>query len=177
MSRIGKMEIQIPQGVTVGIKDQAVEVKGKLGELKREFHPRVAVEQDGGVLRVKRLGESKQDRALHGLSRSLLANMVQGVSEGYQRNIELVGVGYRMEKKGDRVIFQIGFSHVVDFPIPPDLEINVEKSLLSVKGIDKERVGQVSANIRALKPPDPYKGKGLRYQGEKIKLKPGKSGA
>lgn len=177
MSRIGKKEIPLPQGVTVSIKGSAVEVKGKLGKLSREFHPRVRIEQDGDVLRVKRQSDDREDKALHGLSRSLLANMVQGVSEGYEKALELQGVGYRVEKKGNRVLFQVGFSHSVDFPIPDDLTIDVDKNVVTVRGIDKERVGAVSASIRAIKPPDPYKGKGVRYRGEMVRLKPGKSGA
>ncbi|MFH1538431.1 MAG: 50S ribosomal protein L6 [bacterium] len=177
MSRTGKREIPLPQGVTVSIKGNSVEVKGKLGALRREFHPRVSVEQDGNVLRVKRQSDSRGDKALHGLSRTLLANMVTGVSEGFAKSLELNGVGYRMEKKGNRVLFQVGFSHSVDLPVPDDLTMDVEKNVITVKGIDKERVGAVSASIRAIRPPDPYKGKGIRYRGEMVKLKPGKSGA
>ena len=177
MSRIGRREIPLPKGVQVEIDGQVIRVRGALGELTRILHPRIRAEHDGSVIKTLRSSDERQDRALHGLTRTLVANMVRGVTEGFEKNLEVQGIGYKVEKKGDRILLSMGFSHPVEFLIPSDVRIDVDKNLVKVTGIDKERVGQISASIRGIKPPDTYKGKGIRYQGEKIKLKPGKSGA
>jgi large subunit ribosomal protein L6 len=177
MSRIGKKKIPIPDGAKVTVDGGNVAVKGKLGELRLELHPAITVELDSKEIRVQRHSESKQHRALHGLMRSLIANMTIGVTTGFVKTLEVKGVGYRADVKGKNLILSVGYSQPVEFPIPDDIKIEVDKqNNITVSGINKERVGQVSADIRAIRPPDAYKGKGIRYQGEKIKLKPGKSG-
>lgn len=178
MSRIGKKPVPIPSGVTVAIDGTHVRVKGKLGELERTLHERIVVEQEDGAVQVKRASESKFDRSLHGLSRTLVDNMVVGVSQGFTRNMEVVGVGYRVELKGsDKLLFNVGFSHPVEFKLPDGIKAEVEKTVVKLTGIDKEKLGLVCAKLRAIRPPDAYKGKGIRYQDERIKLKPGKSGS
>ena len=177
MSRIGKKKVLIPTGTKVTVDGRKVTVKGKLGELAMDVHPRISVEQDGSEIRVARGSDLKQDRALHGLTRSLIANMVHGVTDGFTKVLEVKGVGYRADQKGNLLVLSVGYSHPVEFKIPSDIKIEVDKqNNISISGIDKERVGQVAADIRAFRPPDPYKGKGIRYRGERIKLKPGKSG-
>jgi large subunit ribosomal protein L6 len=177
MSRIGKREVPVPPGTTVTIDGATVTVQGKLGTLSRTLHPRIRVEQDGAVLRVLRASDDKPDRQLHGLSRTLVANMIEGVNTGFTRALEIQGVGYRVELKKNALLFNIGYSHPVDFPLPETVKAEVEKNVIRISGSDKELIGQLAANIRAIRKPDPYKGKGIRYQGERIKLKPGKSGA
>lgn len=178
MSRIGKKKIPIPDGAKVTIDSRKVAVKGKLGELFLDVHPRISVELDGKEIKVTRGSDVKSDRALHGLTRSLLANMVHGVTEGFSKVLEIKGVGYRADMKGSLLVVSAGHSHPDEFRVPEGIKIEVDKqNNITVSGIDKERVGQVSADIRAIRPPDPYKGKGIRYRGEQIKLKPGKSGA
>ncbi|MEW5947341.1 MAG: 50S ribosomal protein L6 [bacterium] len=176
MSRIGRSVIHLPDSVKVSIAGNTVRVAGRLGETAAQLSPRVAVTLDGKTLRVERKSDGCDDRALHGLARTLVANMVRGVTEGYEKTLEVHGTGYKVEKKKDSIVLQLGFAHPVEFPIPGDIAIDVDRNVIKVRGIDSERVGTVSASIRSLKPPDPYKGKGIRCQGERIKLKPGKSG-
>jgi large subunit ribosomal protein L6 len=178
MSRIGRTPIPVPRGVDVTIEDgNLVRVKGPLGQLERQLPADMRIVQDGGQIIVTRPSDKKQHRALHGLTRSLLANMVQGVAEGYRRNLEIQGVGYRALKAGDRLALQVGYSHLVIMDPPSGIEFVVESpTRLAVTGIDKELVGEMAARIRKVRPPEPYKGKGIRYQGEIVRLKAGKAG-
>lgn len=174
MSRIGSKPIAIPQGVDVKIDNQVVEIKGKRGVLSREIHARTTVSRQGDEMVVTPVN-MRTDKALWGLSRSLLANMVIGVTEGFVKKMEIVGVGYRAAVKGNSLALSLGLSHPVDFPIPDGIKISVEKNtLLTVEGNDPAVVGQVCADIRKYRPPEPYKGKGIRYQGEIILRKEGK---
>ena len=177
MSRIGKMPVNVPSGVDVRIDGSNVTVKGARGELSREFHERVGVSIDGDVLTVSRIDDTREARSLHGLSRALLANMVVGVSEGYTRLLEIHGVGYRAAMKGSAIELQVGFSHSVLVEAPEGITFEVpEPTRITVSGIDKEQVGQVAADIRKIRPPEPYKGKGIRYAGEHVRRKAGKAG-
>ena len=177
MSRIGKMPVPVPSGVSVDIDGQSVKVKGPKGELNRQFHERVTVSLDEGEAVVNRMDDTRESRALHGLSRALLANMVQGVSDGFKKDLEVVGVGYRAQLKGRDIEMQLGFSHPVNFSAPDGITFEVpEPTKIVISGIDKELVGQVAANIRKIRPPEPYKGKGVRYSGEHIRRKAGKAG-
>lgn len=177
MSRIGKMPIPVPKGVEVKINGNEIRVKGPKGELTRSVDPAISVAMDEGVLKVSRSSDEKSIRALHGLTRSLLANMVIGVSQGYQKDLEIVGVGYRAQASGGKVTFQLGFSHAKEISPPAGVSVVVkEPQRIVVQGIDKEQVGDVAAKIRAMKPPDHYKGKGVRYANEKVRIKPGKAG-
>jgi len=167
----------VPKGVTVDIKESAVVMKGPKGELKRSFNPGMAITMNEGVLKVARSDESREQRALHGLTRSLLANMVEGVSKGYEKSLEVVGVGYRVEKQGDKLMLRVGFSNLVEVSPMTGVKLDIEgNNKIKIIGIDKELVGEAAARIRALRPPDPYKGKGIRYAGEQVRLKPGKAG-
>ncbi|MPY90517.1 MAG: 50S ribosomal protein L6 [Luteitalea sp.] len=178
MSRIGKKPIPIPQGVTISLDNGAVEVAGPKGTLRPHVPAGVRFEQQEQQLVAKDTGESPGSGKFHGLARSLVANAVTGVSEGFKRELDIVGVGYRAEVKGRHVHFALGYSHPVVFEIPEGIEIAIERNThLVVSGIDKQRVGQVAANIRALRKPDPYKQKGVRYTGEVLKKKVGKTGA
>ena len=177
MSRIGKMPIAVPPGVVVNIKGGDVTITGPKGELRRHFSPEIAITLDNNKLNVTRPSDNRQHRSQHGLTRSLLANMVRGVTEGFEKNLEIVGVGYRAEKSGDGLTLRIGFSHQVDITPPPGITLSVEgNNKIKVSGIDKEAVGQMAAEIRAIRPPDAYKGKGIRYAGEVVRLKAGKAG-
>ncbi|MFS8630367.1 MAG: 50S ribosomal protein L6 [Bacillales bacterium] len=177
MSRIGKKPIEIPNGVTVTINGNTVTVKGPKGELTRSFSPLLDIKLEDNVLTVSRSSDDKEERALHGTTRSLLANMVEGVSKGFQKNLELVGVGYRAQKQGKKLVLNVGYSHPVEIEPEENIEIEVPANTkIVVKGIDKERVGAVAANIRAVRPPEPYKGKGIRYEGEYVRRKEGKTG-
>jgi len=178
MSRVGRTPIIVPEGVSVDIKDTGVTVTGPKGTLSRQFNPDISINQEGNVLTVSRPSDNKQHRSLHGLTRSLLANMVEGVSKGFERNLEIVGVGYRAEKTGDNLVIRIGYSHPVAVsPLPGGISLAVEgTNRIKVMGINKEVVGEMAAKIRAIRPPDSYKGKGIRYAGEKVRLKPGKAG-
>ncbi len=177
MSRIGKMPIPLPQGVKVQIKGNEVTVKGPKGELSRSFNPEISISLDDGTITVSRPSDDGIHRSLHGLTRSLLANMVEGVSKGFQKDLELVGVGYRAQKVGEKVEIQVGYSHPVEIEPPSGVTIVVAGAQrISVQGIDRQLVGDVAAKIRAVRPPDHYKGKGIRYVGERVRLKPGKSG-
>ncbi len=178
MSRIGRLPIQIPSGVEVTIEGQDVTVKGPKGSLSHTVaHPIVIVRNDDGSLAVSRPDDERRNRALHGLSRSLVANMVQGVTQGYTKDLEILGVGYRVQPKGSNLEFALGFSHPVVVEAPDGITFAVESpTKFSVSGIDKQRVGEVAANIRKLRKPDPYKGKGVRYAGEVVRRKVGKAG-
>ncbi|MGD1852092.1 MAG: 50S ribosomal protein L6 [Cyanophyceae cyanobacterium] len=177
MSRIGKQPVPIPSGVTVTLKGQHVTVKGPKGELQREFPAEATFEQDGDAINVNRINDSRVARQRHGLCRSLLANMVEGVSSGFQRKLEIQGVGYRAQVKGKTLNLSVGYSHPVDIPAPDGIEFSADgPTNLTVSGIDKELVGNTAARIRAVRPPEPFKGKGIRYQGEQIRRKAGKTG-
>ncbi len=177
MSRVGKSPINVPQGVVVNIKRNRVAVTGPKGELNRSFSPDMNIKLDGDVLTVNRPSDGRQHRSLHGLTRTLLANMVRGVSQGFKKELEVVGVGYKAEKSGDKLVLRVGYSHLVEMTPPPGIEIEIQgANKITVKGINKETVGQVAAEIRAIRPPDTYKGKGIRYAGEVVRLKPGKAG-
>ncbi len=176
MSRIGRKPIPVPAGVKIQITPAAVEVQGPKGKLTIPVPAGIHFEQKDGTLLALR--ESDERRALHGLARALVANAVRGVTEGFKKDLEIVGVGYRAEVKGKSVVFALGYSHPVDFPIPEGIQISVEKQTrLTVSGADRGRVGQAAADIRALRPPDPYKQKGIRLSGERLKKKAGKAGA
>ncbi len=177
MSRIGKLPIQIPSGVTVDLDGHDIKVKGPKGELSRRVHGEMALELSEGSLTVSRPSDAKRHRALHGLTRSLVANMVEGVSTGFTKSLEIQGVGYRAEAKPFGVTLVVGYSHPVDYQAPDGIKISVENNVVTVAGADKEAVGQVAAEIRSVRPPEPYKGKGIRYQGEHVRRKAGKTGA
>ncbi len=177
MSRIGRLPIKIPQGVDVKVEGHAVSVKGPKGELRRALHPNMTVAREDGFLKVERASEDKFDRALHGLSRTLLANMIEGVTKGYEKALEISGTGYRAQLVGKKLQLTLGFSHPVDIDPPAGISFVVENpQRLRVVGIDKELVGEVTARIRALRIPDPYKAKGIKYAGEQIRRKAGKAG-
>ncbi len=176
MSRIGKQLINLPAGVEAAIKPNEVVIKGPKGQLTVKTHPAVTVVQDDSVLKVSvNNPEEKKERSLWGLFASLLKNMVIGVTMGYEKKLEMSGIGFKAEVKGKNLILNIGYSHAVDFPIPEGLEIIVEKEFITVKGIDKQLVGEIAAQIRALKKPEPYQGKGIKYVGEIIRRKAGKA--
>ena len=178
MSRIGKLPIPVPSGVDVSIEGQTVTVKGPKGTLSHTVAEPITVERaEDGTLAVKRPNDERQNRALHGLTRSLVNNLVVGVTQGYEKKMEIHGVGYRVQLKGSDLEFSLGFSHPVKVSPPEGITFAVETATkFSVQGIDKQRVGEVAANIRKLRKPDPYKGKGVRYAGEKIRRKVGKTG-
>lgn len=176
MSRVGKQPIAIPSGVTVAIGDAEVTVNGSRGELRQAVHPEIVVREEDGKIVVERPSDQRDHRALHGLTRALIANMVTGVSDGFDRTLELVG--YRVQQQGAGINMQLGFSHQVVVEPMGGITLEVEgNNLIHVRGIDKQVVGEQAARIRRLRPPDAYKGKGVRYQGEQLRLKPGKSAA
>ena len=178
MSRIGRKPIPVPSSVTVDVAGSTVKVKGPKGELSRTFRPEMKISLNDGQMLVERPTDAKEHRALHGLTRALLANMVEGVTAGFSRSLEIVGVGYRAEKKGDRLMINAGYSHPVEYPEPAGIRLSTTSpTVIVVEGIDKQKVGQVAAEIRAVRPPEPYKGKGIRYQGEQVRRKAGKTGA
>jgi large subunit ribosomal protein L6 len=171
------MPIDVPDKVTVTIEKDKVTVSGPKGELNRRFNPDMIIKLENNVLTVARPSDSKEHRSLHGLTRSLIANMVQGVTAGFEKYLDIVGVGYRAEKSGDNLVLRIGFSHPVEVIPLAGLTLDVEgNNRIKVSGIDKEVVGEMAAEIRAIRPPDAYKGKGIRYAGEYVHLKPGKAG-
>ncbi len=178
MSRIGKLPIAVPSGVDVAVDERLVTVKGPKGTLSHHVAAPITVEQSDGVLDVKRPDDERVSRSLHGLTRTLIANMVHGVTEGYEKKLEIVGVGYRVLSKGPTQLeFQLGYSHSITFDAPEGITFNVEgPTKLGVAGIDKQLVGETAANIRKLRKPEPYKGKGVRYAGEHIRRKVGKAG-
>jgi large subunit ribosomal protein L6 len=177
MSRIGRKSIPVPAGVDVTITGQTVKVKGPKGELSHTVAEPITVSQDGGELVVNRPNDERKAKELHGLSRTLVANMIIGVTEGYKKVLEINGTGYRVTAKGKDLEFALGFSHPVLVPAPAGITFSVEKpTQFTVTGIDKQLVGEISANIRKIRPPEPYKGKGVKYQGEVIRRKAGKAG-
>jgi large subunit ribosomal protein L6 len=176
MSRIGKAPIAIPSGVTVEVKDGLVSVKGPKGQLKTQVRPELTVKQEDGKLSVVRNNEDRLTRGLHGLSRTLVANMVKGVTDGFERQLEVVGVGYRAAMEGTKLIMQLGYSHPVEVNPPQGLTIVVGKgNIITVSGSDKQAVGDLAAEIRSKRPPEVYKGKGVKYVGEFIRRKAGKA--
>ena len=178
MSRIGRMPIVVPKEVKVSCDPLKVEVTGPKGHLSHPLPRGISVSTDGGKLQVHRQGDERTFRALQGLTRSLIANMVTGVTAGFQKKLEIVGVGFRADVQGDTLKLTLGFSHPVLYPVPKGIRIEVEKQTqLTVKGIDRQHVGTVAAKLRSIKPPEPYKGKGIRYVGERIRKKVGKTKA
>ena len=178
MSRIGNQPVEIPQEVTVEIRENSVKVKGPKGELSRIMQPQIKVDQKDSLLIVTRKDDTAVSKSLHGLYRALLVNMVVGVSQGYVRKLEVVGVGFKFKPNGNKLTLNIGFSHVVEFVAPEGIlfeENKDEKNIITIKGIDKEVIGEVAAKVRAIRPPEPYKGKGIRYLGEHVEKKAGKS--
>lgn len=176
MSRIGKKPLEIPQGVTLTNNGNVITIKGPKGELTRAFHPDMNIKVEDNVLTVERPSDEKEHRSLHGTTRSILGNMVEGVTKGYERGLELIGVGYRATKTGNKLVLNVGYSHPVEIQPEAGIEIEVPSNTkIVVKGIDKERVGAVAANIRAVRSPEPYKGKGIRYEGEFVRRKEGKT--
>ncbi|OFX33649.1 MAG: 50S ribosomal protein L6 [Armatimonadetes bacterium RBG_16_67_12] len=177
MSRIGRLPVPLPKGVDVIVTGRTVEVRGPKGTLLREVHPDMQVSAAASTVTVARPSDLRHHRALHGLTRALIANMVKGVVDGYKVDLEIHGVGYRATKQGRQVVLQVGYSHPVEIAPPPGVEIEVpQPNRLSVVGTDKEKVGQLAATIRGVRRPDPYKGKGIRYAGERLRLKAGKAG-
>lgn len=177
MSRIGKLPVAIPSGVTVKLEGNTLTVKGPKGELTQQLHPEMTIAVEGSSIVVTRPTDEKNHRALHGLTRALINNMVTGVSKGFTKGLEIVGTGYRAAKAGNKLTLTLGFSHPVEVEPPKGIEIDVPNATtIVVKGADKEAVGQLAANIRAIREPEMYLGKGIRYAGEQIKLKPGKAG-
>jgi len=178
MSRIGRLPIAVPAGVTVNVTpENEVAVKGKNGELKATFSKEIEIKQDGDTITLARSSEQKQIKALHGLTRALLANMITGVSDGFTKTLEVVGVGYRAQLQGKKLNLGLGFSHPIEIDQPEGITFEVPNAnTIVIKGVDKQVVGQVAANIRKIRPPEPYKGKGIRYQGEYVRRKVGKTG-
>jgi large subunit ribosomal protein L6 len=177
VSRIGKLPIPVPEGVEVQLSGSRIAIKGTLGALELAFNPEMAVRHEDGFITVARPTEQTRHRALHGLTRSLIANMVEGVSKGFTKELELVGVGYRATKQGNDLQLNLGFSHPVKYVAPPGVTIEVPDPVrVTISGPDKELVGRVASHIRKFRPPEPYKGKGVLYRGERVKRKAGKSG-
>lgn len=177
MSRIGKMPVSIPKGVTVDLKDDKIKIKGPKGQLDRTIHPMVNVSVQNDQIIVAVGDESKESKSLHGLFRALISNMVTGVSQGFQRELEIVGVGYRAEISGKTATFNLGYSHPIVFELPDGIEGSIDRNKISLQGIDRDLLGKTAAKIRGFRKPEPYKGKGIRYVDEYIKRKAGKTGA
>ncbi|WP_077623977.1 50S ribosomal protein L6 [Sediminibacillus massiliensis] len=176
MSRVGLKILEIPEGVEIKLDGNTATVKGPKGELTRTFHEDITIKIEDNVLSVERPSDNKEHRSLHGTTRSILGNMVEGVHKGFEKSLEITGVGYRAQKQGDKVIINAGYSHPVEIEHRDGIEIEVPSNTkVTVKGIDKELVGAVAANIRAIRPPEPYKGKGIRYEGEYVRRKEGKT--
>jgi len=177
MSRVGRKPVEIPAGVTVTLNGNTVTVKGPKGELTRTFHSDIEIKVEDNNVVVNRPSDEKLHRSLHGTTRAIIANMIEGVSKGFERNLELIGVGYRAQKQGKKLVLNVGYSHPVEIEPEEGLEIEVPANTkISIKGTDKERVGALAANIRDVRPPEPYKGKGIRYEGEQVRRKEGKTG-
>jgi large subunit ribosomal protein L6 len=178
MSRVGKKPIEVPAGVTITVgENNVVTVKGPKGELSRTFNKDIAISQEDNILTLSRPSDSKEHRTIHGTTRALLANMITGVSAGFERALELVGVGYRAQLQGTKLVLNVGYSHPVEFTPEEGLTVEVPANTrVVIRGIDKERVGALASNIRQVRPPEPYKGKGIRYEGEAVRRKEGKTG-
>lgn len=178
MSRIGKKPIEIPDQVSVEIKDRIIIVKGPKGELSWNYPERIKVSVNNGNIQVERYADSEVDKALHGLTRSYISNMVVGVSRGYQKVLEIFGIGYKAQVLENKIVLSLGYSHPIDFPLPEDIKATVDpkQTQITLLGIDKQKIGHVAASLKALRLPDAYKGKGIRYAGERLKLKVGKAG-
>jgi len=174
MSIIGKQPIEIPDKVKVQISSNEVEVKGPLGNLSLSIPENIVVKTDKGLLKVKRKVETKRIKSIHGTIRNLINNMITGVTQGWTKKLEVKGTGYRVEKQGDKIVFKLGFSHPVEFETPEGIDFEVDKNVVTVKGVNKELVGNTAAKIRKISPPNIYHGKGIRYLDEEVKLKPGK---
>jgi large subunit ribosomal protein L6 len=177
MSRIGRRPVPVPNGVTVTVQGSAITVKGPKGELSRKLHPEMLVAVENGVVNVNRPSEEQKHRALHGLTRSLIANMVEGVTQGYKKQLEITGVGYKAEVKPFGLQLALGYSHPLEYRAPAGIKLTApQPTVVIIEGADKEKVGQVAAEIRLLRKPEPYKGKGVKYQGEQVRRKAGKAG-
>ena len=176
MSRIGRKPINIPAGVEVKLEDGAIIVKGSKGTLTQSIHPNMNVSIEEGIINVARPDDEKENRALHGLTRTLIANMIEGVTNGFKKELEVNGVGYRVQKQGNTLVMNLGFSHQVKMDETADVKIEVKGNLITVLGADKQKVGQFAAKIREKRPPETYKGKGIKYVGEHIRRKEGKTG-
>lgn len=177
MSRIGRKELAVPKGVDVKVAGGLVRVKGPKGELSKTIHPRVSVQVENGQIRVGRSTDEKADRSLHGTVRNEIKNMVEGVTQGYERVLEISGVGYRAQLQGKKLLLSLGYTHQIEFPLPAGIDAAVDKqTTVTLKGIDKYVLGQTAAKIRAMRKPEPYKGKGVKYAGEHIIRKEGKTG-
>lgn len=177
MSRIGKTPVSIPEGVDVAIDGQRVTVKGPKGEVSNVLPETVSVSIEDGEVKVERPSDSARDKAMHGLARSLVANMVEGVTEGFGKRLEIVGVGYRAEAGGSTVRLNLGFSHPIEYEVPEGIEVTTpSQTQIEIRGADKQKVGQVAAELRGFRPAEPYKGKGVRYEGEQVRRKAGKTG-
>jgi large subunit ribosomal protein L6 len=178
MSRIGRKPIPVPKNVTATVEGQTVKVKGPKGELERRLHASMAISLDDGSIVVQRPSDEPNHRALHGLTRTLVANMVDGVTKGYSKQLEIVGVGYKAETRPSGLQLALGFSHPIEYRAPKGIKLTApQPTQITIEGADKELVGQVAAELRSLRPPEPYKGKGIKYQGEQIRRKAGKAGA
>lgn len=175
MSKIGKQPVQIPAGVTVNIADNLIRITGPKGELSFNFRPEIKVESDNTIVKIARKNETKFAKSLHGLTRSIIANMVTGVVKGHEKTLELVGVGYRAAKQGENLVLNVGYSHPVIIEKVAGVEFETKENKIIVSGADKAKVGETAAKIRRVRPPEPYKGKGIKYQDEVIKRKPGKA--
>ncbi len=177
MSRIGKMPITVPAGVTVTVEGNVVRVKSSKGELTERIPSEVRVDIEDGVMTISRAADDKRSRAMHGLTRAIVANMVTGLTEGFTKTLEIVGVGYRVQKSGNKVVINVGYSHPVEVFETDSIKLDVEgTNIIKVSGVSKQVVGQFAANIRGIRPPEPYKGKGIRYKGEEVLRKVGKTG-
>lgn len=177
MSRIGKLPITVPKGVTVTVEGNVVRVKSSKGELSERIPSEVQVDVEEGVLVVRRGGDDKRSRAMHGLTRAIVANMVTGLTDGFTKTLEIIGVGYRVQKSGNKIVINVGYSHPVEVFETDTIKLDVEgTNIIKVSGVSKQAVGQFAANIRDIRPPEPYKGKGIRYKGEEVLRKVGKTG-
>ena len=176
MSRIGRMPITVPAGVEVKLDGATLTVKGKNGTLTQDFHPDMIIKVEPGVITVERPSEEKAHKSLHGLTRTLIANMIEGVTNGYKKELEIVGVGYRVSLAGTKLVLELGYSHKIEMEQPEGIKFEVQDLKITVSGADKQKVGQVAAEIRGKRPPEPYHGKGVKYVGEHIRRKSGKAG-
>lgn len=177
MSRIGSKPIKIPEGVTVTVEKKTVTCQGSKGKLEQEFRSEIKINIENNNIIIERVAETPKAKALHGLYRSLLANMIQGVSTGWNKGLEMVGTGFRAETDGKKLTLRLGFSHPVIYEVPEGISFEIKENKINVTGIDKQKVGEIAAQIRRIKPPEPYKGKGIRYVGEVVRRKPGKAAA